>query len=75
MVGRELSSHVTQAGRDGHEVTVIKLVIGKDSLAAEQHHTGTVTADPQIGQLVFCGGGRREGECSLDRPAVAGGGA
>jgi hypothetical protein len=33
LVGRELSSHVTQAGRDGHEVTVVKLVIGKDPLA------------------------------------------
>jgi hypothetical protein len=47
----------------------LKLVIGKDSLAAEQHHAGAVTADPQVGQLVFRGGGRREGECTLDRPA------
>jgi hypothetical protein len=46
LVGRELGGHVSQAGRDGHEITVVNLVTCNDPLAAEQHHAGTVTADP-----------------------------
>ena len=45
LVGRELRGHVPQAGCDGHEITVVSLVIRKDPLAAEQHHAGPVTAD------------------------------
>jgi hypothetical protein len=48
---------------------LINVIIGKDLVATEQHCAGTVPADPQIGQLVFRGGGCREGERSPDRPA------
>jgi len=34
LIGRDLGGHVAQASRDGHEGTVINLIIGKDPLVA-----------------------------------------